>query len=107
MKASTVASIATIGSLMTGADQSSNTDSEIVIHWPEGSVFVTSEARDGTTRNVDIEGPGKKVFTIQPGATSLDPVHVAGSWEEDSDGRKTRPLMIVSWITLVVESSLR
>jgi hypothetical protein len=96
MKASTVASIATIGSLMTGADESSNTDSKVVVHWPAGSSFVTSEARDGTTRNVDIEGPGKKVFTIQSGATSLDPVHVAGSWKEDSDGKKTRKLMIVS-----------
>lgn len=97
MKTSTIASALTLGSLLNGANsEASDTNSKVVVQWSSGSSLVTSEVIDGIRQNVDSEGSTEKTFAIESGATTLDPVYVAGSWKQLKPGTDARLDMKVS-----------
>jgi hypothetical protein len=97
MKTSTIASALTLGSLLNGANsEASETNSKVVVHLPEGASFVTSEVIGGIRQNVDSEGSTEKTFAIKSGDTTLDPVYVAGRWNQLKPGTTVRLDMKVS-----------
>lgn len=94
---STILSALTLGSLFNGAKaEASDSDSKVVIHWPKGSSLVTSKVIDGIRQNVDSDGSTEKTFAIESGATTLDPVYVAGRWTQLKPGTTARLDMKVS-----------